>query len=649
MQIMSFKKILTTKIFFVLSFLMFSSIISACINPGMRSDAGVPINPFGGVFIVNGSKYPGSDVLQITYNLQVHNANDQGFFVSIEPENAIKDYVSMSSPPVYIPANSIGTLPISVWVGGLEKSGKLDVIYQCDDEGSQFLNPFIYIWIDGKGVSPPPASTCSTPRALSGCYQGQYRTYSCVSNQLAYNSRCTTYCCQSYGGAESVCSTDGSTCLSFNNLPAPTEGKVALVCNKDDCSNGIEKKIWFLLRLEGWDVVGKSYKTWTADELNNGNYDIIACTETSACNIGFNSILYNAHFDKQKAFLEIPGSNSAKAAYAFDYVSTASGRSVRTSQVMYATDVLTAGIQNPGVFANGNSFVGVDGKKVNEGTKPIANSSDNANSEIFKVKETIDHGRYAYIGLLTKVSISDITTDGETVIKRTLKWLKEGDAAFGGTNNNEARKGKIAYICTTDKCTSASDIELIKYLRKIGYSVDADSLKSWLTRDLGPYQDIVCTSSMTCNIPLGSNIYNAHKLQGKNFIEIPYTSKMNAAYSFAYIGSATGKIKSAANVTLVGNPLGDGLPSWMRVNVRNRGMTSLVAPISSPLVDEAHSNVKGVDQGLSSMFVVNSAGDQGRYIMVGWAGRFDVDNLTGDGKLLLQRAVNWANCGNISC
>src|SRR3989338_5097480 len=137
----TFRKMVISSASFVLAFAIFSSLAAACINPGLRTDAGVPINSFGGFFKVNGSNYPGNDVLLITYYMQVRNANDQGMTVFLEPDSTIRDYVQSSS--VYVPANSIGVLPLQVWVGGIEKDGALNVIFQCDDGTPQFVSPFV--------------------------------------------------------------------------------------------------------------------------------------------------------------------------------------------------------------------------------------------------------------------------------------------------------------------------------------------------------------------------------------------------------------------------------------------------------------------------------------------------------------------------
>jgi len=636
--------------FFIFSFVIFSSIVSACdcCNPGLMTESGAPISSFGGgYFIVNGSKYS-NDVQQVTYNLKVHNANNGVLTVTLEPEFAIQDYVS--SPAVKIPPKTIGTLPLKVWIDGNDISGKLSVIYQCGSL-SYGLSLSVYIGIVGQGNSTPPISTCTAAKRYNGCYNGTYRMYTCDEGNLAYTSTCTNYCCKREGGYGSFC-VDDSTCLAMNKLPTPTEGNIALLCKNDECDSGIEKNIWVLFRWKGWDVLGKSYKSWTADELNQ--YDIIACSESSVCKFDFNSILYNMHFENRKPFLEIPSSSGAKAAYSFDYVSTASGKVVKDPQLLYSQDYITNGISSPGIFAYGSSFAGVENGKINDGTKSIASSSDNLNSLIFKVKETITHGRYAYIGLFPKTSLTGLTLEGGKIFNNTLKWLKYGDAWFGGTTNNDPPKGKIAFICSSEKCNSKSDVDIIKFLRSIGYSVVSKSQKNWLTTSLNSYNVILCASSRACKIPVGSNIYNAHKFGGKDFVEIVDATKLYAAYSFGYIADASAKRKSSTNVSFVNNDaIISDFNQPLPVILRSKSMASLQNPLSSPMTDVAHINYKGIDQHLSTMFYVPESGSgqpaHGRYMFIGWTGRFDIKNINDNGKLLLQWAINWANCGKMSC
>jgi len=604
--------------FLSLSFLVMFSLsvasVSASASPVLRTDEGVPISSLGGIFIVDSSNYLGDDVLLITYNAQIHNLDDkQTIVVRLDPADNIKDYVY--SPAVCVPPKSVKTLPLQVWIGGDNKVGKLSISYQFADGAPQYFNPFVYIGIVGKKISSAPPQL-NGPQSLN------------VSN------------------------CGGVTNTNIITFPTPTEGKIALVCSRDDCNTKAERNIWILFRMKGWDVTGKSYKSWTASDLDK--YDIIACVdEGSACRIGFNSTLYNEHFLGKKPFLEIPGSAAAQAAFSFDYVSKAVAKSFSDQQLVYNIDYITNGVAKSGIAVNGKQSFGVESKNINDEVKWIGNSSDGKLTTIFKVKESVSHSRYAYLGLFVTSSMSDLTFDGERIFNNTLKWLKYGDAYFGGSNDNTLPNGNIAFICSSDKCNSKYDIDFIKFLRKSGYSVSFNSLKNWLNVvDLSQYNVIICTSSKSCTIPAGSNIYNAHKSGGIGFVEIPDSGKISAASTFGYITNTKNSVKTKLSTTIssaISSLFFDGLTSPAVVANRNRGMVSLPLPLASSLVNGAVISYKGVDQALSTMFYVPDSGSQGRYIFIGWLGKFDKANMANNGKILLQRAINWANCNSIAC
>jgi hypothetical protein len=104
------------------------------------------------------------------------------------------------------------------------------------------------------------------------------------------------------------------------------------------------------------------------------------------------------------------------------------------------------------------------------------------------------------------------------------------------------------------------------------------------------------------------------------------------------------------------NYFGSGIPASGSVNIKNTAMSGLLTPLppsSSQIVDISHVNYRGVDQKISNMFLVpapsQASGTQGRYIFIGWIRSFNPSSLTDYGKTLLQRALNWAYCGNVAC
>jgi len=625
-----------------LPLLFIGSLVSACASPILRAENGGPIHLFGGGFLeINGSKY---QPLQITYNLKVENRNNQGFTVNLIQQSILNDYVSVQ--PVFVPANSNGTMPLTVWVGGQSIYGKMDVEFTCDDGGPQFVNPFFYLVILGQQIEPPPISTCSFS-GLNGCYSGLLRTYFCKNNQPTYTESCTKYCCEKFGGQGSFCSSDRTSCISFNNLPPGTEGNIAMLCAKDDCNDGIERNMRFLLRYKGWNVDAKKFDMWTEDELKQ--YDLMFCTdESNACNIKFNTPIYNAHINGVP-FLEIPDTRSANGAYSFNYIIKKQASSGKDPLSITTPDYITSGYSGIVDVINGNNFITVEGNNLSPETKDLADSGTSG-SALFKAKENYGHGRYAFVGWFYRAGITDLKTDGEIILNRTLKWLKYGDAYFGGSNFNQPKIGKIAFVCGKDDCNRKSELALIKFFRNNGYVVDGKSESSWTSSALNNYDFISCSdNSKGCKITPGSPVYNAHKFGNKGFLELPDSSRFNAAYSFGYVSSASGSRQSSVQVTQASSDkIFNGLPDPLNVTIKRWPLNGVqldklfVTDVAHPVVVSHSSIVKSI----STIFKSDSLLTKGRYAAIGWAQSPDL--LTNDGLNLLLRTAAWVKCGN-SC
>ena len=407
--------------------LFVGSLVSACASPVFRAENNGPVQIFGYGFLeINGSNYQSN---QITYNLKVENLNDQGFTVRLVPENKLNDY--FSAPPVFVPANSKSIIPLTVWVGGQSISGQINVNFSCEDGTPQFIFPSFDLTIYGQKIEAPPISSCSSFN-LDGCYSGLQRSYFCLSRQLSYIQTCTKSCCEQFGGKGSFCTNDRQSCISLNKMPVGTEGNIAMLCSKPDCNYGIERNVWFLLRYVGWNVTGKQYDQWTEDELKK--YDFMVCTdESKACNIKFNSQIYNAHINGVP-LLEIPNSRSLQAAYSFGYITKNQASSSSNPLNVTSFDYITNGYNGIVDVINGNSFVTVNKQFLSLGVVGLADAGSKGDSTLFKAKETYGHGRYAFVGWFTKAGVTDLKTDGGIILNRTLKWLKSGDVAFGGTN-----------------------------------------------------------------------------------------------------------------------------------------------------------------------------------------------------------------------
>jgi hypothetical protein len=622
------------------TFLFLIPAANACKNPVFIAEEGSNISPFGGLLLIDGSKYSGQ-VAQ--YGLKVQNYNDDGLFVKLIPDNDLKNFIPEKA--VFVEANSIADMPLDVWIDGLERHGKLEVEYSCESSGTPVglgLNLDTYIY-NTNHHNPPPTSSCSSS-GNSGCYDGVYREYYCSNNQLQYIPRCTNYCCQSYAQStgyekeQGFCSVDNQYCITPSfTFPPATEGKIAFLCQKDSCDRKIESTIIFYLKLKGWDVVGKSYKIWTADELNN--YDIIACSdESQACKPAFNSIIYNAHFENGKPFLEISDSPKAIAAYSFNYLKGSSGSLPRKQLFITKDDTITSGFTGEVSVVRGDksTLSSIRDSYLTSDVIDLADAGNSSGSDLFKVNCAVDHGKYAYLGFFSG-GFSGLTVNGELIMNRTLKWLKEGCA-------NQNKIGDIAFICSRDQCTSQNEMDLIKLFRKTGYSVTGKSLKTWTEGELNSYDLIVCSSSTTCRFKEGTAPYNSHMFANVGFLEIPDSVKPNAAYLFGYSTTTSTRTKTDVGIYPTSDSINSGLGNKINVFTSKKPIYG-VNSTKLNAIDVANNDQTS---GLSTIFKKDTSGTEGRYAFVGFLGR-NFKYLTDDGKIMLQRTVNWVKCGSISC
>ena len=600
-------------------FFLFVSSVQACINPGLKRESGISLNPFGGIIEIFGGEYEG---LEITYNLGVKNINDQGLFVELEPSSPLKDYVS--SVPLFVDANSNGTIPLNIWIGGRSRSDIVYVDFMCEDGTSSYLVTFIYLIIHGKEISPPPSSSCDSI-GLDGCYAGMYRDYYCMDGELLYNTYCTQRCCQNYAGEDALCSDDRSMCLSLDALPPGENGNIAFLCKNDDCRDGIERQTIFTFTLLSWNVTGKAYDEWNETELDK--YDIIACADQqNACEIEFNSLIYNMHFENAKSFIEIPDTKSAKAAEEFEYFTHSSGKIKKDNITITAEDPIVEGIT--GELVN-SKYIVLDDEDLSSEVIDLADSGNNSGSVFFKVDDAIDHGRYAFVGWLYDSDISSITAEGKLVLNRTLEWLKNG-------NNPQPKNANIGFICSKDNCKDDNEMFLMKFFRKNGYSVKGQSMEnSWTGDDLNSQDLILCVhSSAGCNV--NELILEKHMNESKAFIEIPHNSRINAGYDFGYVSSSSARGKSSTNINpYLGNQLFD---EPAEVISRKR-------PLSAIKIDKLNSvtNLAHLDYYQSTMFVSDAAGNKGRYAYIGWL-TFPED-ITEEGREILLKIIDWLLCG----
>jgi len=640
---------------FLSTFLLSSSLAFACINPTIYNENGALLNPLGGAgkITINGTNYA---EMQIDFPVEIKNKNDDGMTVTLRPYSSLRDYIDDAS--IHMQPNETSQLNLRTWVGGQSYIGIMQVYFSCDSEGAVWSWPIVNVLIIGQELEPPNTSTCDSHN-LDGCYGGMQRDYYCSRGNLSYSARCTDDCCQSFGGVESVCSNDRRSCLTFNTLPPGTEGNIAFVCRDEKCSDGNEKSLMFMLRYSGWNLTAHPVEGWTEADIKK--YDIIACAnERDACSFDFNSMLYKMHTNERKPFLEMPYSKSISAAYTFDYITsdrTSYGKEqpfINPLNYDYITEGYAGSVQTTR-NAERYTSVALSNSYLTSSVKNLADS-DNGKSRygpssvMFKVKETVDHGRYAYIGWL--YGSTSLTKDGGVLLNKTLKWLKGGDAAFGGQNDDTPRKGKIAFVCQKDDCGRDNEMELMKYLRKSGYYVTGKSSvvdkynEGWTASTLSGYDLIICADSKTCKIDAISPLYSAYEYSGKDFLEIPYNGGVYAAQAFGYVHSRASRESSYGIIpqgTDAAFPIFSDFKGYM--DIAKEDDISVYGPESADL-NPALTLAKVPDSDVSTMFAYDAAGSRGRYAYVGWMP--DVNELNENGKKLLTRTIDWLLCGN-SC
>ena len=641
---MKFKKIFFTSIF-ILSSVLFSNFVSACINPSFYDQDGWYISPFGGWLEIDGRSASGS---WMDYTLYVRNSNNNKYLtVSLKPSNGIKNYIKPES--IVIAPGALATMNLHTWVDGTSSypyaHGMFSVSFMCDDGGGQFIHPYFNAYVIGKGINPPPESACDSN--IDGCYEpGMYRSYYCEDNNPVpqYKTLCIESCCKAYGGKEAFCSYDKRRCISPNSFPEPTEGKIAMVCQSKNCNTKGEKNVIMLFRYLGWDVTNKTYKEWTANEISN--YDMIACSQPAACKAAFNSEIYNSHFLNKKPFLEISTTTSAFAALNFNYINKSSGVSKKENIFITSSDPIVSSYSGLAeVIGGSRSIRGIKENYLTQKVVNLANIGDpylpraTQASPFFKVDEAVDHGRYAFIGFFSDVTVGDLTYDGEQLIKNTLGWLKYGNTFFGGTNPTFHTSGKLAYICRTDKCDYKNDVSVITWLRENGYYVEGKPQKFWNASSLSGFNAIVCSNSKSCTFKTYSDIYNAHTSSGMGFIEIPDTGVPLAANVFGYTNAKRVLKKSMTEINstnILVAPIGP-------VQVLNK-KTSIFG-VDFTNINSATSLAKIGAYDSSAIFIKDMSGSRGRYAYIGYPGN-KFDYLSEKGKEIILRMVNWVDCGN---
>jgi hypothetical protein len=203
-------------------------------------------------------------------------------------------------------------------------------------------------------------------------------------------------------------------------------------------------------------------------------------------------------------------------------------------------------------------------------------------------------------------------------------------------------KNKVAFVCGDSSCSGQTENEISQFLVSNGYSVVKRIEYSWTYDELKDYDFIICSSSAGCSIHLKSSVYNSHMNDRKGFLEIPDYRYARAANTFKYVSWYVGTTIKDADILFTNiHPITNGLSG--HVYNTDKDVTGILST-SVKVSTIAKLDYK---QDLSTMFVSDGDGSNGRYAFIGWLNKNSVSNLTNDGKEMLIRTIRWVQCGSV--
>ncbi len=480
------KKILT-----ITALLLSIQLILACKTPIIRNEYGVPVNLYGeGYTIINGTEYP-EEIKMLKYNLTVQNLNDEKFYLTFTPLSGLSNYVYAGT--YEIEPSQTQKVTMSVYIDGSTKYGQMYVEGYCQD-GFGIPEGWMNMRIYGRGNSDPQFCSnnvlscgvypdCQDLTQMNGCYDGYYRNYACVSNSPQFSQTCTETCCQQYAGSDGYCYLGecinpddscidecffiGESCLEgdvysciqqedgcrdlIRTMDCDTgcfngecvdgsgiRGKIAFLCAEEECDDDLEPEVISWLRLAGWYVEGKPIDQWTVSYI--AGFDVVACSDqTVACKPSSNSAPYYAHKNLGKHFLEIADYRYAQAAFKLNYISNPYS-TLTTSNNIYDTDgdiimeIFPSSVQ---IFPTEKKMTVNPDYRLEPEVMDVADAGgDNGKSTLFKVESEGSQGRYTYVGWFYRGNPSELTTDGQQILDRTVLWTYCGDACLIDPNRN---------------------------------------------------------------------------------------------------------------------------------------------------------------------------------------------------------------------
>ena len=216
------------------------------------------------------------------------------------------------------------------------------------------------------------------------------------------------------------------------------------------------------------------------------------------------------------------------------------------------------------------------------------------------------------------------------------------------TTTLPASKGRIAYLCRTDKCTQQKEAEIIAWLRTNGWTVAGKSYATWTVSDLNGYDLIVCSDENYggCRLNSTTSGYKAHTTYKKPVVEITdYYAVATAAYSLGYLSTSSSltSITGMKSLTKVAN---DTITAGYASKFQILSAAASFAAAPTGRLASSVINVGNAQSGYSILFKVDQNASHGRFAWVGWLKSTSLSKMNADGTAILTRTINWAQCGN---
>jgi len=201
-------------------------------------------------------------------------------------------------------------------------------------------------------------------------------------------------------------------------------------------------------------------------------------------------------------------------------------------------------------------------------------------------------------------------------------------------------------------CLDGIEKQTINWLKGKRWTVDFDKYNDWTLSSLLSHDLIVCSDQEKACKPTAA-VLAAHKNNNKPFVEISDSTGARAAASFGYVSTSSGSPSTATTNVFIerADSITNGFFNSLQILLSPQRLTKIVSPLKPMTKDiaSADDSPRG-----SNLFKVDASGSQGRFAYVGWLfGRTTPSffgwtpfDLNSNGQMLLQRTLNWAQCGN---